>query len=115
MPSAQSAAWSLVAACKILTAGWSELGWDLYAAPTSAYTDQPCSRATPNDDNAIAGAGAVLSVGLARANTYRGMEDRVLSQRWYTSGDSLFTESIFTHMGILPTNPGACCFLPFSA
>ena len=30
----------------------------------------------------------------------------MLSQRWYTSGDSLFTESIFTHMGILPTDPG---------
>ena len=52
----------------------------------------------------------MLSQGLTRENTYRNIEDRVLSQRWYTSGDSLFTESIFTHMGILPTDPGMPVF-----
>ena len=49
----------------------------------------------------------MLSQGLMQTTSYWAMEGRVLSQRWYTSGDALFTESVFTHMGVLPTDPGA--------
>ena len=49
----------------------------------------------------------MLSQGLMTTASYWTMEGRVLGQRWYTSGDALFTEAVFNHMGVLPTDPGA--------
>lgn len=54
----------------------------------------------------------VISAGLMERTSYWEMEERVVNQGSFTSGDALFTEAVFSKTRVLMTDPGELALLP---